>query len=87
MFLGVGFGMLLWCMDIKVEIDGEEIVVTKTGDGLPTCVSQRARQPEPRSHAKLRKAYHRVTRDKRISRPRFPGCSLQGARAWLGCVS
>jgi hypothetical protein len=31
MFLGVGFGMLLWCMDIKVEIDGEEIVVTKTG--------------------------------------------------------
>ena len=31
MFLGVGFGMLLWCMDIKVEIDGEEIVVKSRG--------------------------------------------------------
>ena len=78
--------MLLWCMDIKVEIDGEEIVVTKTGTDFLLAYRK---EPDSPNLVRTRagKAYHRVTRDKRISRPRFPGCSLQGARAWLGCVS
>jgi hypothetical protein len=48
-------------MDLHVEMQGEEIVVTKPGTDF--LLAYRKRRPESRSHAKLGKAYRHVTRD------------------------